>query len=77
MKRLICAGCGYSEDLDEPTGEIRTMQVSDLSDRYGVPGGLEKTVTEDLCKKCRDRLRRDFFGILDGELMGMPLMPGP
>ena len=74
MKRLICAGCGVGEDLNDPTGAIHPMQFVDLSPAYSTPGGVDATVQEDLCGRCRDKLRRDFFGIEDGKLLEMPLM---
>lgn len=74
MKRLICAGCGFGEDLDDPTGTIHTMQFVDTAPLYATPGGPDKTVEEDLCKRCRDRIRREFFGIEDENLLEMPLM---
>lgn len=74
MKRLICAGCGMGEDLNDPTGTIHTMQFVDLSPTYSTPNGPDKTVEEDLCNRCRDKVRREFFGIADATLLEMPLM---
>lgn len=74
MKRLICAGCGMGENLDEPTGTIRSMQLVDATPLYSTSGGPEETVSEDLCNRCRDKIRRDFFGIEDAKLLEMPLM---
>ena len=74
MKRLICAGCGLGEDLNDPTGAIHTMQFVDTMDRYSTKDGIDKTVEEDLCKRCRDKLRREFFGVEDAKLLEMPLM---
>lgn len=76
MRRLMCAGCGLAEDLDNPTGMIHTMQFVDMSPVYSTQGGVDQTVQEDLCKRCRDKLRRDFFGVEDGRLLEMPLMKG-
>lgn len=74
MKRLICAGCGMGENLNDPTGTIHTMKFVDAMPLYSTPDGLDKTVEEDLCKRCRDKLRRDFFGVEDAKLLEMPLM---
>ena len=74
MKRLICAGCGLGENLDDPTGTIHAMQLVDVTPLYTTPTGVDKTVEEDLCERCRDKLRREFFGIMDAELLEMPFM---
>jgi hypothetical protein len=74
MKRLICAGCGLGENLNDPTGTIHTMQFVDAMPPYSTPDGLDKTVEEDLCNRCRDKVRREFFGIEDAKLLEMPLM---
>lgn len=74
MRRLICAGCGIGEDLNDPSGIIHTMQLVDLSPTYSTPGGVDKPVQEDLCPRCRDKIRREFFGVQDAELLEMPLM---
>lgn len=74
MKRLICAGCGFGEDLNDPNTTIHTMQFVDKSPPYSTPGGTDETVEEDLCVRCRDKIRRDFFGIEDAKLLEMPLM---
>lgn len=74
MKRLMCAGCGLAENLDDPTGTIHPMQFVDLSPAYSTPGGVDSTVQEDLCTRCRERVRREFFGIEDTRLLEMPLM---
>lgn len=76
MKRLICNGCGVGEDLNNPTGNIHTVQLVDASGTYTVPGGPDSTVEEDLCGACRKKLRFEFFGVVDEELMEMPLMKG-
>jgi hypothetical protein len=74
MRRLICAGCGMGEDLNDPTGAIHTMQFVDMTPPFTTPDGGDKTVEEDLCRRCRDKIRRDFFGIEDTKLLEMPLM---
>jgi hypothetical protein len=76
MKRLICVSCGAGEDLNDPTGNIHTMQLVDMTPTYAfAPAkGPDKAVEEDLCGSCRDKLRREFFGVVDAELMEMPLM---
>lgn len=82
MRRLVCNGCGLAENLDEPSGTIHRVQLKDLASTYAEldkPGpGVrpDSTVEEDLCKACRDKLRREFFGIADAELLDMPLMKG-
>jgi hypothetical protein len=76
VKRLVCNGCGLGEDLNNPTGIIHTVQLVELTPTYATSGGPDKTVEEDLCKSCRDKLRRDFFGVIDAELLEMPLMKG-
>lgn len=76
MKRLVCVGCGFAEDLNNPSGNIHTMQLVDLSPMYNTPGGPDKVIEEDLCKACREKVRRDFFGVSDIELLDMPLMKG-
>ena len=82
MRRLVCNGCGLAEDLDNPTGTIHLVRLEDLSSPYAeldTPGkgvARDRTVEEDLCKSCRDKLRREFFGVADGELLDMPLMKG-
>ena len=74
MRRLMCAGCGLAEDLDNPTGTIHTMQFVDLSPTYSTPGGVDQTAQEDLCGRCRSRIRAEFFGIEDSKLLEMPFM---
>jgi hypothetical protein len=74
MKRLICIACGVGEDLNNPTGDIHAVQLVDMSPNYTTPDGPDKTVEEDLCRSCRDKLRREFFGVVDAELMEMPMM---
>jgi hypothetical protein len=74
MKRLICVGCGVGEDLDNPAGDIHAVQLIDLSGTYDTPSGPDKTVQEDLCGSCRNKLRREFFGVVEAELLEMPLM---
>lgn len=74
MKRLICAGCGLGEDLNDPTGNIHTMKFVDATAPFTTPDGVDKTVEEDLCTRCRDKVRREFFGVQDAKLLEMPLM---
>ena len=73
MKKLVCGSCRKSEDLDNPSGDIRPMQLVDMSDKWNPPG-TEETVQEDLCEDCRKKLRHDFFGVEDAKLLSMPLM---
>jgi hypothetical protein len=74
MKRLICVGCGVGEDLDNPTGDIHTIQVTDSTSPYCETGGPDTPIQEDLCSRCRTRLRQEFFGESEAELLDMPLM---
>ena len=74
MRRLVCAGCGVGEDLDNPKGLIHPMQFVDTSSTFEMPGGSDKTASEDLFIDCRNKIRREFFGIPDGELKEMPMM---
>lgn len=74
MKRLICVGCGAGEDLEAPTGDIRTMKLIDLTPPYSDTGPPETPIEEDLCYNCRTKLRRDFFGEVQEELLDMPMM---
>jgi hypothetical protein len=74
MRRLMCIGCGFSEDLDDPIGNVHRVRLVDLTPTFDTPKGPDKSVEEDLCKECRDKLRRDFFGAPDPELLEMPLM---
>jgi len=74
MKQLVCVGCGLTEDLSNPTGSIHPMQLVDLSPTYDTPEGPDKTIEEDLCKKCRTKVRQNFFGEEDDVLLNMPLM---
>jgi hypothetical protein len=74
MKRLICVGCGKGEDLNEPTGHIRTMQLVDLTPMYSETGPPDPPIEEDLCGECITKLRRDYFGEPDDGTMEMPLM---
>jgi len=76
MKKIVCVGCGLSEDLENPSGTIHRVQLVDLAPLWKTPDGPDETVEEDLCLKCRGRLRRDFFGEEDAELLEMPLMKG-
>jgi hypothetical protein len=76
MKKLVCVGCGLAEDLDNPSGTIHRVQLVDLAPMWTTPDKPDATVEEDLCPKCRGRLRRDFFGEEDAELLEMPLMKG-
>lgn len=74
MKRLVCIGCGLAEDLNNPTGDIHTVQLVDLTPMWETPSTPDKAVEEDLCGACRKKLRHQFFGEGDGELLEMPLM---
>lgn len=74
MKRLLCVGCGKGEDLDAPTGDIRTMQLVDLTPLYSATGPPQPPIEEDLCDECITKLRRNFFGEPNDELLNMPLM---
>jgi len=74
MKRLICIACGVGEDLNNPAGDIHPVQLIDLTPTYSGQNGPDPTVEEDLCGSCRDKLRREFFGVVDGELLDMPMM---
>lgn len=74
MRRLVCIGCGVGENLDDPSGDIRTMQLSDLTPLYSDLGQPEKPIEEDLCANCRTKLRQQFFGESEAELLDMPLM---
>lgn len=74
MKRLLCAGCGMGEDLNDQTGTIHTIQLVDKTPPYSELGDADRTVEEDLCIRCRDKIRREFFGIEDAKLLEMPLM---
>jgi hypothetical protein len=74
MRRLICIACGVGEDLNNPLGDIHTVQLVDLTPNYTTPSGPDKSVEEDLCGSCRDKLRREFFGVTDAELLEMPMM---
>jgi hypothetical protein len=76
MRRLVCTGCGLAEDLDNPTGDIHRVQFLDLAPRYSETGPPDRPVEEDLCSKCRKKVRQEFFGESDIELMDMPLMKG-
>lgn len=79
MRRLVCNGCGLAEDLDEPTGTIHRVQLIDLENTTyseNESSRPDRPVEEDLCKSCRDKVRREFFGVADGELLDMPLMRG-
>ena len=76
MRRLVCNGCGLAEDLDNPTGAIHAVQLKDLAETYNLDSRPDSTVEEDLCKSCRDKMRREFFGVADAELLDMPLMKG-
>ena len=78
MKRLVCNGCGMAENLDEPSGKIHRVQLIDLADTYYDPekDGPDKPVEEDLCTSCRKKLRHDYFGETEAELLDMPLMKG-
>lgn len=74
MKKLVCVGCGATEDLNEPTGNIHTVKFIDLHPQYDSNGGPDKPIEEDLCKRCRNRVRREFLGEADDTLLDMPLM---
>jgi hypothetical protein len=73
MKRLICIACGAGEDLNNPTGDIHPVQLVDTSPTY-FGEGPDQTVEEDLCGSCRNKLRREFFGVTEAELLEMPMM---
>jgi hypothetical protein len=74
MKRLVCMGCGAGENLDDPTGDIHSVQLIDLTSPYEDTGGPDRPITEDLCSNCRTLIRRNFFGETESELLDMPLM---
>jgi hypothetical protein len=74
MRRLVCVGCNYTEDLNEPTGKIHTIQLVDLHEKYDLKSSPDPVIQEDLCDDCREKLRRDFFGEVDAKLLDMPLM---
>lgn len=75
MKKIVCAGCNLTEDLDNPTGAIHRIQMIDLAPRYDTEKAPpDKDVEEDLCESCRKKIRREFFGEAEAELLDMPLM---
>lgn len=74
MRRLICAGCGAGENLDDPTGNIRTMQFVDTTETWSEVGPPEKPVSEDLCLTCREKIRQEFFNVLGDDPLEIPLM---
>jgi hypothetical protein len=74
MRRLVCMGCGVGEDLNDPTGDIHTVQFIDLTSPYEDTGGPDRPIQEDLCTKCRNLIRRNFFGESEAELLDMPMM---
>lgn len=82
MRRLVCNGCGLAEDLDNPSGTIHPVQLIDKASPYAElenPGkgvAPDKIAEEDLCAACRAKLRRDYFGEVEAELLDMPLMKG-
>jgi hypothetical protein len=79
MRRLVCIGCGVAEDMDNPTGDIHPMKLVDLADTTYAENEAsrpDKAAEEDLCARCRKKLRQQFFGEADGELLDMPLMKG-
>ena len=74
MRRLICVGCGAGEDLNNPTGDIHTIQLTDLTSPYDDNGPPDPPIQEDLCYDCRTKLRHAYFGESEAELLDMPLM---
>jgi hypothetical protein len=74
MKRLICVGCGAGEDLNDPTGDIHTVEIRDLTSPYDDNGPPDRPIQEDLCARCRTELRIKYFGESEPELLDMPLM---
>jgi hypothetical protein len=80
MRRLVCNGCGLAEDLNNPSGTIHPVKLVDMAPTYAgldINGaGPDKPVEEDLCESCRKKLRRDYFGEVEAELLDMPLMKG-
>jgi|GraSoiStandDraft_4_1057263.scaffolds.fasta_scaffold74606_6 hypothetical protein len=74
MKQLVCIGCGYSENMNNPNLSIHPMQLLDLAPVYETPNGPDKPIEEDLCKNCRIKVRQIFFGEEDSTLLHMPLM---
>jgi hypothetical protein len=77
MKRVICSGCGIGEDLNDLTGNIHTVQLIDTTPVWDSSGSRpDEVVEEDLCGDCRRRIRQEFFGIMEAELLNMPLMRG-
>lgn len=80
MKRLVCNGCGLAEDLNNPSGDIHPVKLVDQAPTYAgvdVPGaGPDPVIEEDLCGSCRKKLRREYFGEVESELLDMPLMKG-
>lgn len=80
MRRLVCNGCGLAEDLNNPSGTIHPVKLVDMAPTYAgldIDGaGPDKPVEEDLCESCRKKLRRDYFGEVEAELLDMPLMKG-
>jgi hypothetical protein len=79
MRRIVCIGCGFAEDMNNPTGNIHRMKLVDLTPRPEAMGAESKAdlpIEEDLCQTCRKKLRSEFFGESDAGLMDMPLMRG-
>jgi hypothetical protein len=77
MKRIVCGGCGISEDLNDPAGHIHTVQLVDTTPVWDSSGSRpDEVAEEDLCRDCRIRIRQEFFGIIEAELLNMPLMRG-
>lgn len=74
MRRLICAGCGAGENLNDPTGDIRTVQIVDLTPQFSEGGRPEAPVSEDLCTSCRVKVKQDFFNVQNEDPMEIPLM---
>lgn len=76
MRRLVCNGCGLAEDLDNPSGDIHPIQIVDKAQTYNIESRPDKPIEEDLCSRCRKKLRSEYFGENDPELLEMPLMKG-
>lgn len=79
MRKLVCNGCGLTEDLAESSGDIHRVKLIDLADTTYAENPAsrpDKPIEEDLCGSCRKKVRSEFFGENEVELLDMPLMRG-
>lgn len=73
MKRVICSGCGMSEEVGH---EDKIQPVTVIIGAQKRSWEIPDKHTEDLCSACVAQLLSAFFAIkIEGFLLEAPIMP--